>query len=160
MTTVVVEPLNKKIYADSRSTITCNGKFKEYLKNSKKTYKSNCGKFILGVSGNVHLTNLMLKKFNITYDNTLKSGSNSGDAAHILVCNIYNGQVAHISITKNIYRTFMEINYFTGSTRITMGSGGNKAGKVWDKVKDSKTAIRVASFFDRYTDCNVQEVGL
>ncbi len=160
MTTVVVEPLNKKIYADSRSTITCNGKFKEYLKDSKKTFRSNCGKFILGVSGNVHLTNIILKGFKINFSDTLKSGSNKGDSSDILVCNTYNSQVVHINITKNVVGVSKVIKYMSGNTRLVMGSGHPKAGKAWDKTKDSKVAIRVASFFDRYTDCNVQEVGL
>lgn len=164
MTTVVLDILKKKVFSDSRMTIVNgSGKVIGYKEDNKKIFKSECGKFVVGISGTQGLTfhkkGLTSLGIEVNVEKEI-TGYNKGDTSDILIMNKYNNQVMHLRLTKTDLRVERKIKYYSGSTRLVMGSGHPLAGKVWDVTKDAYKAIRFAALCDKYTNGVVQEVVL
>ena len=160
MTTVILDIENKKVVSDSLAIETIGGKVVAKYNNTKKVYKSACGKFIASCSGCLILSEKVMRQLGMTVDTQFGYSSNKGNISDVLIMNTYNKQVMQINTVMERNKIKQERKYHSGSTRITMGTGGLTAAEAFDKLKDPLKAVRYSAMKDRGTNDILQVESL
>jgi len=151
MTTIIIDLVKRLVVADTRVTYMKGGKVVKYTKDSRKIFKSSCGKFIMTTSGNCKLSKDYIKNF-CEVQTTDKGGVNTGDDANILIVNMYNSQTKHIYLKKRAVGIETKVEYFTGGTFLITGSGCEVATKLMPLLKDACRVVKYVAMKDKYTN--------
>ena len=156
MTTICVDIEKRKIVADSRVTKFRDGVV-SYETGAVKVYQHPTGKITACGSGDVKLTRRSLRKlgFNLHDDETDNFTFSKGSHSDIIIMNKFNNQAHHIHTKYNGRKVVETKRYIAANSHITLGSGGDVANKVFERLQCAEKAVYYAAMKDKYTDDNL-----
>ena len=154
MTTILIDPVNKVVYSDTRTTTVKYKLFKEvneYNICKAKSYKSNCGKFIVSGSGNCRMIHKYMLKLGITTEFN-DCGYGIGDDCTISIINKYNGQVMTLKRKHTITGTKEKVKYYSNFKNLSHGSGAEYVSSIIKSVDNFSKVIHCVAMKDKHTN--------
>ena len=165
MTTIIVDTKRRLVVSDSLMTTeytTTNlfGKVLEnkniYSKGQQKIFKMKDG-VILSCCGNVGLTQKVLEILKVKHNSVPDSHFDKDDTGSVIITNPYTNTLVVFRLTATSKSKYgIRKEWYTNYSNVCGGSGGDIAGKCFNKGIAIEDCVRYSTYGDKYSGGELQ----